>query len=120
MLLVYKKLLSTANKCNPIPPSDCALFGTTTTSGMLSITAQQLSGELMVDTLGANYSMLAGNVVALVSPRIIIIIMTLKSLNIFGIVLRIDEVAVGHGMAGDAVWITNSIEGFSRTACVSQ
>jgi Na+/proline symporter len=41
------------------------------------VTAQKLSGELTVDTLGANYPMLAGNVVALVSPCIIIAILTI-------------------------------------------
>lgn len=41
------------------------------------VTARQLSGELTVDTLGANYPMLAGNVVALVSPCIIIPILNL-------------------------------------------
>lgn len=41
------------------------------------VTAQRLSGELTVDTLGANYPMLAGNVVALVSPCIIIPVLTL-------------------------------------------
>jgi Na+/proline symporter len=41
------------------------------------VTAHQLSGELTVDTLGANYPMLAGNVVALVSPCIIVPILTL-------------------------------------------
>jgi Na+/proline symporter len=41
------------------------------------VTAQQLSGELTVETLGANYPMLAGNVVALVSPCVIIPLLTL-------------------------------------------
>lgn len=45
------------------------------------VTAQKESGELNVTTLGANYPMLAGNVVALLSPCIFIPIFTL----IFGV-----------------------------------
>jgi hypothetical protein len=41
------------------------------------VTAQQLFGELTVDTLGSNYPMLAGNLVALLSPCIIIPVLTL-------------------------------------------
>jgi hypothetical protein len=40
------------------------------------VTAQKLFGELTIDSLGANYPMLAGNVVALVSPCIIVPILT--------------------------------------------
>jgi Na+/proline symporter len=39
-------------------------------------TAQSISGTLNVDSLGANYPMLAGNVVALLAPCIFIPILT--------------------------------------------
>lgn len=40
------------------------------------VTAKKLSGELSVDSTGANYPMLAGNVVALLSPLVFIPVLT--------------------------------------------
>ncbi|KAJ2899515.1 uncharacterized protein MKZ38_003009 [Zalerion maritima] len=70
LTMLWKGLNKWAACLSPILGTCCSLIA-------WIVTAHKESGELTVDSLGANYPMLAGNVTALLSPAVFIPIFTL-------------------------------------------